>query len=167
VFYFASEDCIGIEITDNRIIGPVSDLTGGPAQIEFLKNNSVEPTGDIMRPKPKHRSIFEWQHNPGFNRDTIAGGWSKLPLGNRSGNLVNQHLFHCIHHSDTFWPTHGINCQADLDHTSGMSFGNFRSDCYDGLRWHEHFGFDVRTIWVGDNESGRGEEHADSEGEKE
>ena len=65
VFYFASEDCIGIEITDNRIIGPVSALTGGPARIEVLRDNTVEPVGDISRPKPEHRSIFEWQRGHG------------------------------------------------------------------------------------------------------
>lgn len=61
VFYFASEDCIGIEISDNRIVGSVSALTGGPAQIEILQDNTVESVGDISRPKPVHRSIFEWQ----------------------------------------------------------------------------------------------------------
>lgn len=65
VFYFASEDCIGIEITDNRIIGPVSALTGGPARIELLEGNTVEPVGDIMRPKPEHPSIFAWQREHG------------------------------------------------------------------------------------------------------
>ena len=65
VFYFASEDCIGIEITDNRIIGPVSALTGGPARIEVLQGNTVEATGDITRPKPVHRSIYEWQKKHG------------------------------------------------------------------------------------------------------
>jgi hypothetical protein len=65
VFYFASEDCIGIEITDNRIIGPVSALTGGPARVEVLAGNTIEPTGDIMRPKPEHPSIFEWQQEHG------------------------------------------------------------------------------------------------------
>lgn len=61
VFYFASEDCIGIEITDNHIIGPVTVLTGGPAQILVEENNVIERTGDIMRPKPDVPSIFEWQ----------------------------------------------------------------------------------------------------------
>lgn len=64
-FYFATEDCIGIEITDNRIIGPVSVLTGGPAEIKVLKNNTVEPVSDIMRPKPDVPSIFEWQRKFG------------------------------------------------------------------------------------------------------
>ncbi len=73
VFYFASEDCSGIEITDNRIIGPVSALTGGPARIEVLQDNTVEPTGDIMRPKPEHRSIFEWQQANGREQLTKRG----------------------------------------------------------------------------------------------
>lgn len=64
-FFFATEDCIGIEITDNRIIGPVSVLTGGPAEIEILENNTVERVSDIMRPKPKVPSIFEWQRKHG------------------------------------------------------------------------------------------------------
>lgn len=70
VFYFASEDCIGIEITDNRIIGPVSAITGGPARVEILQDNTVEPVGDISRPKPEHRSIFEWQREHG--REQLA-----------------------------------------------------------------------------------------------
>lgn len=79
VFYFASADCIGIEITDNRIIGPVSALTGGPARIEILKNNTVEPTGDIMRPKPAHRSIFEWQRAHGRQQLEERGQTYRMP----------------------------------------------------------------------------------------
>ncbi len=65
VFFFASKDCIGIEIVDNRIVGPVSVLTGGPARIELLEGNTVEATGDIMLPKPEVPSIFEWQREHG------------------------------------------------------------------------------------------------------
>ena len=65
VFYFASEDCIGIEIVNNRIIGPASVLTGGPAKIEVLEGNTIEAVGDIMPPKPEIPSIFEWQRENG------------------------------------------------------------------------------------------------------
>jgi len=81
VFYFASEDCIGIEITDNRIIGPVSAVTGGPARIEVLRDNTVEAAGDITRPKPAHRSIFEWQKVHGKKQLEKRGQkyWQKTP----------------------------------------------------------------------------------------
>ncbi len=88
-FYFASEDCIGIEITDNRIIGPVSALTGGPARIEVLHGNTVEPNGDISRPQPIHRSIFEWQKEHGRKQLEDRGQQYWAPDPNDKAKLTS------------------------------------------------------------------------------
>lgn len=61
VFYFATPDCIGIEIEDNRIVGPVQQFIGGQGQVVRDIGNRIDPTGDIAPPRPEVPSIFEWQ----------------------------------------------------------------------------------------------------------
>jgi hypothetical protein len=57
----ATPDCVGIEITGNRIYGGNGKLTGGPGKPLVNKDNLFTALGEAPRPQPAVPSIFEWQ----------------------------------------------------------------------------------------------------------
>lgn len=59
--YIGSTDCTGVELTGNRLHGPVTQLVGGPGGLAVDRDNRVMQSGDIHRPQPAVRSIYEWQ----------------------------------------------------------------------------------------------------------
>jgi len=59
--YLGSQDCIGIELINNRFYGPVDQLVEGPARLLVEFDNRILASGDINRPHAPVRSIFEWQ----------------------------------------------------------------------------------------------------------
>ncbi|MFV1981674.1 MAG: hypothetical protein ACC655_11015, partial [Rhodothermia bacterium] len=56
-----TEDSKGIELINNRFYGPVDQLVEGPARPAVEFDNRILKSGDINRPHPPVRSIFEWQ----------------------------------------------------------------------------------------------------------
>ncbi|MBS0662995.1 MAG: endopolygalacturonase [Verrucomicrobia bacterium] len=56
-----SADCTGIELEGNRCYGPVGRFVGGAGRPALDRDNRIRPSGDISRPVPKVRSIYEWQ----------------------------------------------------------------------------------------------------------
>jgi hypothetical protein len=55
-------DCVGIELTGNRVFGGSGVLVGGRGRPLVDKDNTFKPhKKDPPRPKPKVESIFEWQ----------------------------------------------------------------------------------------------------------
>lgn len=65
VFTLATRDCIGVELIDNIIIGPVSVLVTGQAKPLVDRGNTVRRSGLNQRPKPEVPSIFAWQQEYG------------------------------------------------------------------------------------------------------
>jgi len=59
--YLGSRDCIGIELINNRFYGDVDQLVGGQARPAVEKDNRILQSGNIARPHPPVRSIYEWQ----------------------------------------------------------------------------------------------------------
>ena len=59
----ATPDCVGVEITDNRIYGSNGKLTGGAARPLVDKDNQFFPAGAAPRPQPAVPSIFAWQRD--------------------------------------------------------------------------------------------------------
>lgn len=59
--YFGSRDCIGVELINNRFYGDVDQMVGGKARPAVEKDNRILPSGNIARPHPPVRSIYEWQ----------------------------------------------------------------------------------------------------------
>lgn len=59
--YLGSRDCIGIELINNRFYGDVDQLIGGNARPAVEKDNRILQSGNIARPHPPVRSIYEWQ----------------------------------------------------------------------------------------------------------
>jgi hypothetical protein len=61
-FYLATPDCIGWEVTSNKIYG-ASTLTGGNAKLALDRDNQLLPAGTEIPgvPKPPVPSIFEWE----------------------------------------------------------------------------------------------------------
>ncbi len=59
--YLGSRDCIGIELINNRFYGDVDQLIGGTARPAFESDNRILQSGNITRPHPPVRSIYEWQ----------------------------------------------------------------------------------------------------------
>lgn len=59
--YLASRDCTGIELVNNRFYGDIDQLIGGTARPAVEWDNRVLASGDINRPHPPVRSIFDWQ----------------------------------------------------------------------------------------------------------
>jgi len=66
--YLGSRDCIGIELINNRFYGDVDQLIEGSVHPEVMFDNRILPSGDVNRPHPPVRSIYEWQQE---NRDEI------------------------------------------------------------------------------------------------
>lgn len=55
-------DCVGVEVTGNRVFGGSGKIVGGKGRPLVDKDNSFAPyKKDAPRPKPKVPSIFEWQ----------------------------------------------------------------------------------------------------------
>ena len=59
--YLGSADCTGIELRNNRFFGPVDQLVEGEIRPEVEWDNRILKSGNINRPQPMVRSIFEWQ----------------------------------------------------------------------------------------------------------
>ena len=59
--FLGAADCTGIELSGNRCFGPVEHFVGGAAAPAVDRDNRVRKSGDIARPHPTIRSIFEWQ----------------------------------------------------------------------------------------------------------
>ena len=59
--YLGSRDCIGIELINNRFYGDVDQLVGGKARPAVEKDNRILQSGNIARPHPPVRSIYDWQ----------------------------------------------------------------------------------------------------------
>lgn len=57
----ATPDCVGVEITNNRIYGGNGKLTGGPGRPLVANDNLFAAQGEAPRPQPAVASIFEWQ----------------------------------------------------------------------------------------------------------
>ena len=60
--YLGSEDCIGVEIENNRLYGGNGKVFAGKAKAERLKGNRAYPLGEAALPKPPAPSIYEWQN---------------------------------------------------------------------------------------------------------
>jgi hypothetical protein len=57
----ATSDCLGAEITGNRLYGGNGRLTAGKAGPVVFKDNEAFPLGDAPKPTPKVTSIYKWQ----------------------------------------------------------------------------------------------------------
>jgi len=57
----AAEDCIGIEVTDNKLYGGNGKIVSGKAKPALEEGNEALPLGPTARPIPKVTSIYEWQ----------------------------------------------------------------------------------------------------------
>jgi hypothetical protein len=58
----ATPDCVGVEITNNLVVGGSGKLVGGPARPALTDANTFRPAGsDAPRPAPTVPSIFAWQ----------------------------------------------------------------------------------------------------------
>ena len=57
----STEDCIGVEITNNNLYGGNGRILSGPAKPATLSDNKAHPLSEAPRPKPKIPSIYEWQ----------------------------------------------------------------------------------------------------------
>ncbi|MBP6508693.1 MAG: endopolygalacturonase, partial [Opitutaceae bacterium] len=66
--YLGSADCTGVELIGNRFYGPVTRLIGGAIPPAVNRDNHIQKSGDINRPQPAVRSIYEWQQ---AHRDEI------------------------------------------------------------------------------------------------
>ena len=61
-FVFASPDCVGVELTDNKIYGGNGKLFTGLQKPLIDKNNQMlKLDKDAPRPELKISSIYEWQ----------------------------------------------------------------------------------------------------------
>lgn len=61
VLELKDKDCIGVEITENRIFGGSGALATGKAEPAVAEGNTFEPFAEAPRPQPAAPSIFEWQ----------------------------------------------------------------------------------------------------------
>ncbi|MGD8413743.1 MAG: malectin domain-containing carbohydrate-binding protein [Candidatus Latescibacterota bacterium] len=59
--YLGTQDTKGIELLNNRFFGPVDQLVEGPSLPAVDFDNRILKSGDINRPHPPVRSIYEWQ----------------------------------------------------------------------------------------------------------
>jgi hypothetical protein len=57
----ASEDCIGVEIINNRLYGGNGKFAAGKGNPILLKGNQAFAPAEAPRPKPAVPSIYEWQ----------------------------------------------------------------------------------------------------------
>jgi hypothetical protein len=59
----ATPDCIGAEITGNKLYGGNGGFLAGKAKPAVVEANKAFPLGDAPRPVPKIQSIYEWQQS--------------------------------------------------------------------------------------------------------
>lgn len=59
--YLATKDVKGVELINNRFFGPVDQLVEGESRPAVEFDNHILKSGDINRPHPPVRSIYEWQ----------------------------------------------------------------------------------------------------------
>jgi len=85
--YLGSRDCIGIELVNNRFVGPVSQLTGGAIRPAVEWDNRILASGDINRPHPPVRSIYTWQQE---NRERIQREQRQRAADRRTLRLPNR-----------------------------------------------------------------------------
>jgi hypothetical protein len=76
--YLGTPDCVGVELIDNRFYGPIDALLAGAIAPAVERGNRIYRSGDITRPQPKVRSIFEWQQE---HRDEIQARQRQLAGG--------------------------------------------------------------------------------------
>jgi hypothetical protein len=57
----AADDCIGIELIENKLYGGNGKTVSGKAEPAVAKDNKVLPLGPATKPMPKVPSIYEWQ----------------------------------------------------------------------------------------------------------
>jgi hypothetical protein len=58
----ATPDCIGVEITSNKLYGGNGKFSSGMGKPVVLEDNEAFPLGEPERPKPAVPSIYEWQN---------------------------------------------------------------------------------------------------------
>ncbi|MEZ5277949.1 MAG: right-handed parallel beta-helix repeat-containing protein [Opitutaceae bacterium] len=68
VFYLGTRDCLGVELIDNTVIGPVSVLVTGQARPLVERGTVVRRHGNIERPQPAVPSIYAWQQMHGMTQ---------------------------------------------------------------------------------------------------
>ena len=61
MIHLATEDCIGIEATDNRLYGGNGRIVSGKANLAVAKENQTMPLTEPDRPEPTIPSIYDWQ----------------------------------------------------------------------------------------------------------
>jgi hypothetical protein len=54
-------DCIGVELTGNKLYGGNGKVTSGKAEPSLAEDNQTLSPGPTTRPAPKVPSIYEWQ----------------------------------------------------------------------------------------------------------
>jgi hypothetical protein len=59
--FLATPDCIGVEISSNKLYGGNGKFTSGAGKPASLSDNEAFPLGEAPRPKPAVPSIYEWQ----------------------------------------------------------------------------------------------------------
>jgi hypothetical protein len=62
MIFLATADCIGVEITGNRLYGGNAKIADGSAGPVLLEDNQAFPLADVPRPEPAITSIYEWQN---------------------------------------------------------------------------------------------------------
>jgi hypothetical protein len=61
MIHLATEDCIGIEATDNRLYGGNGRIVSGKANLAVAEENQTMPLAEPDRPEPTIPSIYDWQ----------------------------------------------------------------------------------------------------------
>jgi hypothetical protein len=72
--YLGSRDCTGIELVNNRFYGDVDQMVAGSVRPAVMHDNRVLASGDVNRPHPPVRSIYDWQQQ---HRDEIRATQQK------------------------------------------------------------------------------------------
>ncbi|MCE5238818.1 hypothetical protein LLH23_10045 [bacterium] len=54
-------DCVGAEITENRLLGGNGKFVAGMGKPAVLERNEAQPLAEAARPQPPTPSIYEWQ----------------------------------------------------------------------------------------------------------
>jgi hypothetical protein len=68
MIHLATADCMGIEATDNRLVGGNGRLVSGKADLTVSEGNRIMPLSQADRPAPAMSSIYEWQQQHVANR---------------------------------------------------------------------------------------------------
>lgn len=59
----STPDCIGVEITSNKLYGGNGEFISGTGKPALLEGNEAFPLGEALKPEPEVPSIYEWQEN--------------------------------------------------------------------------------------------------------